>query len=97
MGYAFPDKSYVSQQLEIQIRRLHWAAKNAVTQGKYIIFGAGSTQLLSAAVFALSMNNNNNPSSSPARVAADPPFYPVSSLQQLTPFFLSIYKLIGVY
>ncbi|KAL8511199.1 hypothetical protein ACS0TY_017863 [Phlomoides rotata] len=76
MSYDFSDLSYISKRLENRIRRLHSVAKNAVTKGKYMIFGAGSTQLLSAAVFALSINT-----SSPVRVAAHPPFYPVYRTQ----------------
>ncbi|KAL8506776.1 hypothetical protein ACS0TY_017608 [Phlomoides rotata] len=78
MSYNFPDQSYISKRLENRIRRLHSIAKNAVTEGKYLIFGAGSSQLLTAAVFALSINNN---SSSPVRIAAQPPFYPVYKTQ----------------
>ncbi|KAL0324887.1 UNVERIFIED_CONTAM: Tryptophan aminotransferase-related protein 4 [Sesamum radiatum] len=71
MSYVFPDSSFVSQELENHIRRVHSIAKNAITEGKYIIFGTGSTQLLSAAVFALSMNL-----SSPAKIVAQAPYYP---------------------
>lgn len=74
MSYSFPDKSYISPQLENHIRKLHSIAKNAVAQDKYIVYGTGSTQLLSAAVFALSINL-----SSPAQVVVEPPYYPVSS------------------
>ncbi|KAG8377302.1 hypothetical protein BUALT_Bualt08G0015100 [Buddleja alternifolia] len=72
MGYTFSDKSFISQELEHHIRRVHAIARNAVTKGKYIVFGVGSTQLLGAAVFALSMNT-----SSPASVVATAPYYPV--------------------
>ncbi|KAH6826864.1 Pyridoxal phosphate transferases superfamily protein [Perilla frutescens var. hirtella] len=72
MSYSFPDQSYISQQLENHIRTLHSIAKNAITEGKYIVYGTGSTQLLTAAVFALSINR-----SSPAPVVAKPPYYPV--------------------
>ncbi|KAL0440522.1 UNVERIFIED_CONTAM: Tryptophan aminotransferase-related protein 4 [Sesamum latifolium] len=70
MSYVFPGSSFVSQELENHIRRVHSIAKNAVTEGKYIVFGTGSTQLLSAAVFALSMNL-----SSPAKIVAQAPYY----------------------
>lgn len=72
MSYNFPDESYISQELEKNIRRLHEVVKNAITHDKYIIFGGGSTQLLGAAVYALSMNL-----SSPASVVTTTPFYQV--------------------
>lgn len=78
MSYVFENNSYISHELEKHIRRLHSIAKNAATSGKYIVFGAGSTQLLNAAVYALSPQN----SSSPAKVVASIPYYPVC-------FFLS--------
>ncbi|KAL0324888.1 UNVERIFIED_CONTAM: Tryptophan aminotransferase-related protein 4 [Sesamum radiatum] len=56
MSYDYSDNSYISQELEKNIRKLHAITKNAVTDGRYIVFGAGSTQLLNAAVYALSMN-----------------------------------------
>ncbi|KAL3617754.1 hypothetical protein CASFOL_038075 [Castilleja foliolosa] len=80
MSYTYPDHSYISAQLEQHIRKLHSVAKNAVAQGKYIVFGVGSTQLLSAAVFALTRNV-----SSPAKVVASAPYYPVYKSQ--TEFF----------
>ncbi|KAF2297512.1 hypothetical protein GH714_024815 [Hevea brasiliensis] len=84
MSYSFGDQTYISQELEKHIRKLHDAVGNAVTQGRYIIFGAGSTQLLNAAVHALSPNN----ASSPAKVVASIPFYPV--YQEQTDFFRSV-------
>ncbi|XP_011100603.1 tryptophan aminotransferase-related protein 4-like [Sesamum indicum] len=80
MSYAFPGSSFISQELENHIRRVHSIAKNAVTEGKYIVYGTGSTQLLSAAVFALSMNL-----SSPAKIVAQAPYYPTYRVQ--TDFF----------
>ena len=73
MSYAFNNQSLMSQVLENQIRKLHTAVGNAVTQGRFIVFGTGSTQLLNAAVYALSPDN----SSAPAKVVASFPFYPV--------------------
>lgn len=74
MSYRFPGGALISEELVKQVRKLHSMAKNAVTDGRYILFGDGSTQLLNAAVFALSPEN----SSSPAKVVAHTPFYPVS-------------------
>ncbi|PIN02843.1 hypothetical protein CDL12_24644 [Handroanthus impetiginosus] len=76
MSYTFYDQSFISQELENHIRRVHSIARNAITKGKYIVFGGGSTQLLSAAVYALSMNL-----SSPASVVAAPLAYPLYETQ----------------
>ncbi|KAM0063082.1 putative transaminase [Helianthus debilis subsp. tardiflorus] len=57
--------------LDKYIRKLHSVAGNAITQDRYIVFGVGSSQLLSAAVYALSSQN----SSSPSNVLASTPFY----------------------
>lgn len=75
MGYEFEDGSLISKQLEKQIRILHDTVGNTVTDERYIVFGAGSTQLLNAAVHALSTTDS---SSSPAKVVASVPYYPVS-------------------
>ncbi|GFP98549.1 tryptophan aminotransferase-related protein 4 [Phtheirospermum japonicum] len=80
MSYRFNDHSFISQQLENHIRRVHSVARNAVTEGKHILFGGGSTQLLGAAVYALSMNL-----SEPASVIAAAPAYPLYETQ--TNFF----------
>ncbi|BBH08975.1 tryptophan aminotransferase of Arabidopsis 1, partial [Prunus dulcis] len=62
-----------------------------ITQGRYIVFGAGSTQLLNAAVHALSSHNSSN-SSSPASVVATIPYYRVRFLlyKTQTEFFRSL-------
>jgi selenocysteine lyase/cysteine desulfurase len=72
-SYAHSDQWSMSGELERHIRSLHSVVGNAVTAGRYIVFGAGSTQLLNAAVNALSSDN----SSTPARVVALSPYYPV--------------------
>ncbi|KAA8537959.1 hypothetical protein F0562_027461 [Nyssa sinensis] len=84
MSYRFSDLSFISQELEKHIRKVHAIAKNAVTEGKYIVFGGGSTQVLNAAVYALSQQN----SSSPAKVFASIPYYPIYKSQ--TDFFRSV-------
>ncbi|XP_057974502.1 tryptophan aminotransferase-related protein 4-like [Malania oleifera] len=78
MGYSFPDTSDISPELETHIRALHAVVGNAVTAGRFIVFGTGSTHLLNAAVYALSATRN---SSSPAGVVASIPFYPVYEKQ----------------
>ncbi|KAL6984258.1 hypothetical protein U1Q18_017635 [Sarracenia purpurea var. burkii] len=90
MGYAYNDHSSISEELQRRIQELHSAVGNAVTAGRFIVFGAGSTQLLNAAVHALSLANP----SLPAGVVATPPFYPAYKTQ--TDFFRSMdYKFVG--
>ncbi|KAF8404466.1 hypothetical protein HHK36_009351 [Tetracentron sinense] len=84
MSYSFDDGSSISKELQRHIRQLHAVTRNAVTEGRFILFGTGSTQLLIAAVHALSQDD----SPSPARVVASIPFYPVYEMQ--TEFFRSV-------
>lgn len=73
MSYEFSDGSLISEELKAHIGNVHASVGNAITEGKYIIFGAGATHLLNAAVHALS----SNASSSPSKVVASIPYYPV--------------------
>ncbi|KAF4372784.1 hypothetical protein F8388_000951 [Cannabis sativa] len=73
MSYYFNQTGYMSKQLENRIRNLHDIVGNAVTKEKYIIFGTGSTQLINAAIHALSPSPNN--SSSPSLVVPIIPYY----------------------
>jgi len=83
MSYYYSDGSYISELLVEHIKKLHTLVGNAVTEGKYFVFGGGSTQLLNAAVYALSPDVTSH---SPAKVVATPPHYPVStSIQHLFP------------
>ena len=84
MGYTFNHSTLISKELEIHIRQLHNIVRNAVTEWKYIVFGVGSTQLVNAAIRALSTKN----SSSPTRVVASIPYYPVR-------FFISQHQIIS--
>lgn len=78
MSYETTGANFISLQLEAHIRLLHRAVGNAVTDGKFIVFGSGSTQLINALVYALSPDSSSNSSSSsPARVVATAPYYPV--------------------
>ncbi|PSS19523.1 Tryptophan aminotransferase-related protein [Actinidia chinensis var. chinensis] len=90
MGYSYNNQSSISKELEKYIRKLHSVVGNAVTEKRFIVFGAGSTQLLNAAVHALALDN----STSPAGVVATFPFYPAYKKQ--TNFFRSTdYKFLG--
>ncbi|KAL5560256.1 hypothetical protein UlMin_036467 [Ulmus minor] len=83
MGYSFSDGTYISKRLENHIRELHKIVGNAIVDGRYIIFGSGSTQLLNAAVHALSSDNISDP----ATVLASIPYY--GFYQRQTAFFQS--------
>ncbi|KAJ7969769.1 Tryptophan aminotransferase-related protein [Quillaja saponaria] len=80
MSYEFNDGSLISEELISHIRKVHAAVGNANTEGKYIIFGAGATQLLHAATHALSFNIDGT--SSPSKVVASTPYYPVYKEQK---------------
>ncbi|KAK8930589.1 Tryptophan aminotransferase-related protein 3 [Platanthera zijinensis] len=86
MSYRSYGDSPISLELERYIRLLHDAVGNAVTDGRFIVFGIGSSQLLNAAVHSLSPDAVNvNSSSSPASVVATVPFYGLYKSQ--TEFF----------
>ncbi|GLT68145.1 hypothetical protein SLA2020_404030 [Shorea laevis] len=85
MSYSYNDKTVISKVLEEHIRKLHSLVGNAVTEDRFIIFGTGSTQVISAAVHALSPDN----ASSPARVVASIPYY--SLYKEQTDYFESVH------
>ncbi|KAL5560257.1 hypothetical protein UlMin_036468 [Ulmus minor] len=90
MGYSFSDGTYISKQLENHIREVHKIVGNAIVDGRYIIFGSGSTQLLNAAVHALSSDDISDP----VTVLASIPYY--GFYQRQTTFFQSTeYKFDG--
>ncbi|XWS23507.1 hypothetical protein CRYUN_Cryun28dG0020000 [Craigia yunnanensis] len=71
MSYSFNDLTFFSKELERLIRKVHTIVGNAITENRFIIFGAGSTQVLNAAVYALFPENT----SSPTGVVASVPYY----------------------
>ncbi|KAJ4968190.1 hypothetical protein NE237_014891 [Protea cynaroides] len=72
MSYSFVKSSMLSDELVRQIQKLHETVGNAVTDGKFIVFGVGSTQLLHAALYALS---DDDRLSKPVNVVALAPYY----------------------
>ncbi|XP_010261034.1 PREDICTED: tryptophan aminotransferase-related protein 3-like [Nelumbo nucifera] len=76
MSYRYND-STISTELQKQILQLHAVVGNANTTGRFMVFGTGSTQLLYAAVNALS----RDASPSPASVVTAFPFYSVYETQ----------------
>ncbi|XP_058111291.1 tryptophan aminotransferase-related protein 3-like [Magnolia sinica] len=83
MSYVLSDGSSISIKLKTLIQRLHAIVGNANTTDRFIVFGDGSTQLLNAAVHALSEAG----SSHPASVVASVPYYTAYARQ--TEFFKS--------
>ncbi|CAL9074634.1 unnamed protein product [Musa acuminata var. zebrina] len=79
MSYQTTGDNFISLELERHIRLLHKAVRNAVTDGKFIVFGSGSTHLINALVYALSLHNST--SSTPAHVVATVPYHPVYKFQ----------------
>lgn len=77
MSYRTTGDNFISLELEKHIRLLHEAVGNAVTDGRFIIFGSGSTQLLNALVYSLSPEN----ASTPASVVATAPYYALYKMQ----------------
>uniref|UniRef100_A0A0D6QV61 Alliinase C-terminal domain-containing protein n=1 Tax=Araucaria cunninghamii TaxID=56994 RepID=A0A0D6QV61_ARACU len=75
MSYRIMDALDInlSPELEKQIRAIHSLAGNVVTEGRYIVLGTGSMQLLNAVVNSLSPIHAQNPN--PAGVVSATPFY----------------------
>lgn len=55
------DYLFVDYFLEQIIRQIHGMVGNAVTEGRYIILGVGSTQLYQAALYALASPESPTP------------------------------------
>ncbi|KAJ7943683.1 Tryptophan aminotransferase-related protein [Quillaja saponaria] len=63
---------FMLPELNDAIERLHRLVGNAVTDGKHVVVGTGSTQLFQAALFALSSSDD---SPQPLNVVAAAPYY----------------------
>ncbi|XP_043719975.1 tryptophan aminotransferase-related protein 4-like [Telopea speciosissima] len=74
MSYSFPESAFLSAELTKQILKLHTSVGNAITEGKFIVFGVGSTQLLHASLYALS---DDDRLLKPVNVVARAPYYPM--------------------
>lgn len=68
---------YMERKLEEEIKKLHSVAGNAVVEGRHIVVGTGSSQLIMAALYALS-DTLNLPN--PVDVVAAAPYYSVLEL-----------------
>ncbi|KAL9234149.1 hypothetical protein vseg_009050 [Gypsophila vaccaria] len=71
LSYSYPVGGEMSVALSNYIFNLHELVGNAVTHGRYIVFGTGSSQLLNAAVHSLSSFSPVKP----ALVLASVPYY----------------------
>lgn len=76
MSYYANSKQFFFVQTELDqvIRSLHDVIGNAVTEGRHIVIGVGSTQLFQAALYALSPPDR----ATPTKVVSVAPFYSVS-------------------
>lgn len=64
---------FLEPEFAKQVVRLHKVVGNAVTEGRYIVVGTGSSQLFLAALFALSPKD----ASKPINVVSASPYYSV--------------------
>ncbi|MCL7042726.1 hypothetical protein MKW94_001722 [Papaver nudicaule] len=81
--FGYEHGTFISKELERHLQELHAMVGNANSTGKFLVFGAGSTQLLNAAIYALSPEDPP----SPTRIVGSIPFYPLYKSQ--TDFFNS--------
>ncbi|KAL6547387.1 hypothetical protein OROMI_023108 [Orobanche minor] len=75
---------FLEPKLEEAIKNLHTNVGNAITENRHIVVGTGSSQLILAALFALS-NSINEPN--PVSVVSAAPYY--SSYPEMTNFLRS--------
>nr|AKJ88111.1 TAA on Y chromosome [Marchantia polymorpha] len=85
MSYYANSKQFFFVQTELDqvIRSLHDVIGNAVTEGRHIVIGVGSTQLFQAALYALSPPDR----ATPTKVVSVAPFY--SSYPTITDYLKS--------
>ncbi|XP_030458287.2 tryptophan aminotransferase-related protein 2 isoform X3 [Syzygium oleosum] len=62
---------FLEPELAKEIARLHKVVGNAITEGRYIVVGTGSSQLFQAALYAFTANNASEPFS----VVSAAPYY----------------------
>lgn len=74
---------FMENELEDQIRALHQVVGNAVTEGRHIVVGTGSTQLFQATLYALTVQDQPEPTN----IVSAAPFY--SSYPAVTDYLRS--------
>lgn len=67
---------FMEKKLEDEIRKLHKVAGNAVVDGKHIVVGTGSSQLILAALYALAYTLDIP---NPVDVISAAPYYSVTT------------------
>lgn len=75
---------FMEREFEKEVLRLHRVVGNAVTEGRHVVVGTGSSQLILAALYALSSPH----AAQPISVVSAAPFYSVSHMQISSFFFL---------
>lgn len=81
---------FMENELELQIRALHEVVGNAVTEGRHIVVGTGSTQLFQATLYALTSPDQPKPTN----IVSAAPFY--SSYPAVTDYLRSaLFKWVG--
>lgn len=82
MSYFAQNKHvwFMEHELDHQIRALHQLVGNAVTEGRHIVVGTGSTQLFQATLYALTSHDQPAPTS----VVSAAPFYSVCASSPLS-------------
>lgn len=65
---------FLEPELEEEIKRLHRVVGNAAVEDHHVVVGTGSTQLIQAALYALSPPDESEPTS----VVSATPYYSVS-------------------
>lgn len=81
---------FMMPKLEEEIKNLHQVVGNAVIEGRHIVVGTGSSQLIQAALYALT---DSLVKSDPISIVAAAPYYSVSYLKDFETsyiFFLFI-------
>ncbi|KAK4791554.1 hypothetical protein SAY86_031967 [Trapa natans] len=64
---------FLLPELDVSVRRLHRLIGNAATEGRHVVVGTGSTQLLQAVLYALS--SGDSPDQEPLSVVCAAPYY----------------------
>jgi len=81
---------FLEPELAKEIVRVHRVVGNAVTEGRHIIVGTGSSQLFLAALFALAPRDGPDPVS----VVSQAPYYSVSALSLSLSPYIYIYMIL---
>lgn len=84
---------FLEPELEEEIKRLHRVVGNAAVEDHHVVVGTGTTQLIQAALYALS----NPDESEPTSVVSATPYYSVSEPISAHMLFIYVYQCINTY